>query len=103
MQTLDPTLHLNIPGRFIFLSYIDPKTGLCLKGPDDVYIVVFWVFVWLGARDLLMRFALDPLARALRIRDAKDRLRFGEQGWSVAYYTVFWSLGFVRTSVLDQR
>lgn len=36
-------------------------------------------------------------------RDAKLRernvLRFAEQGWSLAYYTVFWALGMVRFDI----
>ena len=81
-QSLEPTWHVSGVGKFVYLSYRDPKTGLCLKGPDDFYLVVCWIFVWLAARVFSMRSVFVPLARRLRITDPKEAMRFAEQGWS---------------------
>jgi acyl-CoA-dependent ceramide synthase len=97
-DTVTPSLRISdwtYPSKFVYLSYLDPTTGLYLKGPDDVFVVVFWVLVWILLRAVLMRWLWSPLARWSGIRRESQVGRFAEQGWSVAYYTVFWSLGFV--------
>lgn len=84
-QPLDPTWHVtSLPAKFVFLSYRNSATGLHLKGPDDFYFVVCWIFVWLAARVLSMRAVFEPLARRLQITDPKETVRFAEQGWSLA-------------------
>lgn len=94
IPSLDPTWHLeSIPSRFLFLSYVDPKTGLCLKGPDDFYLVVFWVFAWTFLREASMRWFWSPLARVLGVKTEGNINRFAEQGWGLMYAAAFWTLG----------
>ncbi|GAA96775.1 hypothetical protein E5Q_03446 [Mixia osmundae IAM 14324] len=92
-----PSMHVDSwPGKFLIISYLDPlsrDSQLCYKGPDDAYIVVFWVLIWTVAREVLMRYFWYPLGRAWGIKKQGDIMRFAEQGWSLAYYTVFWLMG----------
>lgn len=66
-----------------------------MRGPDDVYFVVFWIVVFTGLRAALMEYVFIPFARWWGIESTKSRLRFAEQGWMFVYYSVFWSMGMV--------
>jgi acyl-CoA-dependent ceramide synthase len=101
-DTLTPSLRISdwtYPAKFVYLSYLDPTTGLYLKGPDDVFVVVFWIFMWIFLRAILMRYFWSPLARCCGIKRESQVVRFAEQGWSLAYWGVFWALGFVSFSL----
>lgn len=79
--------------KFIFLSYRNPKTGLYLKGVDDLYVVAFWIVFFTFLRVVVMDYVLMPYARSHGIKTQKGAVRFAEQGWACLYATVFWSLG----------
>ncbi|KNZ54292.1 hypothetical protein VP01_2986g5 [Puccinia sorghi] len=45
-QTRLPTIQYRNPiPKFIYLSYLNPLTGLYFKGNDDIYFVGFWILV----------------------------------------------------------
>jgi len=79
------------------LSYRDPSTGLYSQGPADVQYVAAWVLMFTIAREVLMRCVFAPLASMSCWPTSMNRqqvIRFSEQGWSLTYYLIFWSLGF---------
>lgn len=81
--------------KCIFLSYQVPGTQTYLKGRDDFYLVAFWVFVFTLLRECMIRFVWVPFGRSQGIKKSSIALRFGEQGWQVAYYSVSWIIGLV--------
>lgn len=103
MQVL-ATAYFALPGaqptveKFIFLSYQNPKTGLYLKGVDDLYVVAFWIVFFTFLRVAVMDYILTPFARRHGIKTQKDAIRFAEQGWACLYAAAFWSLGMVTAS-----
>jgi very-long-chain ceramide synthase len=81
--------------KFVEMSYKDPATGLYGRGWDDMYLVTFYIVLLTGLRAAAMDYVFTPLARWGRIPTKKARVRFAEQAWILAYYTVFWILGMV--------
>lgn len=62
---------------------------------SDAYLIAFWVVLFWFLREASMRWLWEPLARAAGIRDKRSVVRFAEQGWTLLYYVVFWTLGVV--------
>jgi very-long-chain ceramide synthase len=60
-----------------------------------MYLVSFWVVIFTGLRTVVMDYLLTPFAKWGGIRSKKGQTRFVEQGWSLLYYCVFWTLGMV--------
>ncbi|KAF6842750.1 longevity-assurance protein [Colletotrichum musicola] len=91
--------HLYLPAarpltsKFLELSYYNPNTGKYGAGHDDLCFVALCVVACIGTRAALMRHVLSPLGRHWGIKKQKDATRFAEQGWMLAYYTVFWPFG----------
>lgn len=54
-----------------------------------------------GLRAAVMDYLLIPIAQMAGIRRKKEKVRFAEQAWIFVYYTAFWSLGMVRTTLID--
>ncbi|WQF90004.1 Putative TRAM1-like protein [Colletotrichum destructivum] len=79
--------------KFFTLSYHNPATNKYGAGHDDLCFVASCVMLCIGIRAALMRHVLAPLGRHLGISKTKDITRFSEQGWMLAYYSVFWPLG----------
>ncbi|SCZ95951.1 BZ3500_MvSof-1268-A1-R1_Chr8-1g09905 [Microbotryum saponariae] len=89
-----PSYHLRNPfSRFLYLSFRLPDSDLYYKGRDDAYFIAWWVVVFWFLREALMRWVLAPFARRSGIKEERNVVRFAEQGWSVFYYVIFWSLG----------
>ncbi|SGY40242.1 BQ5605_C003g02340 [Microbotryum silenes-dioicae] len=89
-----PSYHLRNPfSRFLYLSFRLPDSDLYYKGRDDAYFIAWWVLVFWFLREALMRWVLAPFARRRGIKEERNVVRFAEQGWSVFYYVIFWSLG----------
>lgn len=42
-----------------------------------------------------MRYVWAPLARKSGVKEEREVVRFAEQGWALAYYSVSWSVGLV--------
>ena len=80
------------------LSYYNPDTGKYALGPNDAWMVVFWVVVFTGARATVIDYALMPLAKTAGVKKRRDQVRFCEQAWLLVYYVVFWTLGMVGPS-----
>ncbi|GAB5593868.1 Sphingosine N-acyltransferase lag1 [Umbelopsis nana] len=80
--------------KMVRLSYeTQPGSNLYDKGPDDAYFVGFWVLAFTFLRASVMKYVFTPFARAYGADTPAKQLRFAEQGWSFAYYSIFWSLG----------
>ncbi|EFP83528.2 sphingosine N-acyltransferase lag1 [Puccinia graminis f. sp. tritici] len=94
-QTRIPTIQYRTPiPKFIYLSYLNPVNGLYFKGNDDIYFVCFWALVWLTLRELSIQFIWTPVGAWFGLRKKSSKLvRFAEQGWTLSYATVFWSIG----------
>ncbi|PLW09322.1 hypothetical protein PCASD_24807 [Puccinia coronata f. sp. avenae] len=94
-QTRLPTIQYRNPiPKFIYLSYLNPVTGLYFKGNDDIYFVGFWVLVWLTVRKLSIDFIWIPIGSWLGLRQNSSKLiKFAQQGWALSYYSVFWVIG----------
>ncbi|GAB0133143.1 hypothetical protein EsDP_00001558 [Epichloe bromicola] len=75
------------------MSYYDNKTTKYAAGFDDFYLMIFCIVVLTGLRAGVMDHVLAPLASHWGVSKAKDRTRFGEQGWMLMYYSVFWPVG----------
>ncbi|KAF3940437.1 hypothetical protein ABW19_dt0204622 [Dactylella cylindrospora] len=78
--------------KFYSVSYLNPRTGLYGKGSDDAYLVFFWVVVFTLLRVCLMDYVASPYAR-FQGMSRKGAVRFAEQAWSFAYYTISFSVG----------
>ncbi|GAA5978743.1 hypothetical protein JCM10908_004465 [Rhodotorula pacifica] len=92
--TPDPSFHFrSIPARFLFLSFRQPGTELYYKGRDDAFLIAWWVIAFCFLREATMRWVFRPLARWSGIRSSRAVVRFAEQGWSLVYYTLSWSIG----------
>lgn len=95
-QTRLPTIQYRNPiPKFIYLSYLNPVNGLYFKGNDDIYFIGFWVLIWLSLREILMRMFWRPFGLWCKMRNGGRLQRFTEQGWNLAYYSVFWCMGVV--------
>ncbi|KAG0147329.1 hypothetical protein CROQUDRAFT_476266 [Cronartium quercuum f. sp. fusiforme G11] len=93
-QTRLPTIQYKNPiPKFIYLSYFNPNTGEYLKGNDDIYFVGFWILIWLSLRELSIRFIWKPFGSLCGLKNKNKLQRFAEQGWNLAYYSVFWCIG----------
>lgn len=94
-QTRLPTIQYRNPiPKFIYLSYLNPLTGLYFKGNDDIYFVGFWILVWLTLRKLSIEFLWTPIGRSFGLRHNSTKLvKFAQQGWTLTYISVFWSIG----------
>lgn len=60
-------------------------------------LVGFWIIVFTGLRAAVMDYVLIPFAQKGGIGKRKAQIRFAEQAWLFLYYTLFWSLGMVRS------
>lgn len=95
-----------------------------LKGPRDLLLVFGAFCVLVVMREIAMRAVFAPLGRRFIVEEgapAKQRstkgarrltpkevrrrqkkaIRLAEQGWSMLYYTVYWSFGLVRSFPLE--
>jgi acyl-CoA-dependent ceramide synthase len=81
--------------KFFKLSYYNPDTGNYGLGPNDAWMVVFWVVVFTGLRAVVMDYALLPFSKMAGVKKERDQARFCEQAWLLVYYSVFWTLGMV--------
>ncbi|CAG8447633.1 8043_t:CDS:2 [Ambispora gerdemannii] len=86
---------IEVPGfeKFVTLQHRDLKTGLYVKGTDDLYFIFLWVTIFTLLRASTMEYILKPLAGCWKIKSKYQVIRFAEQGWSFLYYSVFWTLG----------
>ncbi|KAG1052142.1 hypothetical protein G6F43_005698 [Rhizopus delemar] len=62
------------------------------KGWDDVYYTLFWTVTFTFLRASAMKFVFEPLGQWWGMGRLK-RQRYGEQGWMLASYLVFWPMG----------
>ncbi|WAQ86958.1 hypothetical protein PtA15_7A687 [Puccinia triticina] len=94
-QTRLPTIQYRNPiPKFIYLSYLNPVNGLYFKGNDDIYFVSFWALLWLTFRELSIQFIWTPIGTWLGLRKNSSKLvRFAEQGWTLIYVSIFWTIG----------
>ncbi|KAH8596266.1 putative longevity-assurance protein [Bisporella sp. PMI_857] len=79
-------------GRFLYLSYARPATSSYQQGIDDIYYVFAWVVNFTALRAITIEWILRPISGYLGVSE-RNRLRFAEQGWLVAYYGIFWTIG----------
>lgn len=82
--------------KFVRLQYEYPDSpGSYDIGFDDAFIVVTFIVIFCLVRSFLVEFILKPFARhRLKTTSLKSLQRFGEQGWSVVYYSCSWTYGF---------
>ncbi|CAH7675832.1 sphingosine N-acyltransferase lac1 [Phakopsora pachyrhizi] len=93
-QTRIPTVQFDHPiSKLLYLSYLNPVSGKFFKGNDDIYFIGFWVLFWMCLREILMNYLWKPVGKAFKIRDKNKLQRFAEQGWMLAYCSVFWCMG----------
>lgn len=83
--------------KCISISYQVGTLNQYDKGYNDCYFVAFWVIAFTFLRVAVMKFLLHPMAEFLDIESFSKRERFAEQGWSLTYYTLYWSYGMVNT------
>ena len=88
--------------KFFSLSYHNPDSGKYALGPNDAWMVLYWVVIFTGLRAAVMEYILMPLAKA-KIVTKRDQARFSEQAWLLVYYSIFWTLGMVMRSVTLQN
>ncbi|KAH7316699.1 TLC domain-containing protein [Stachybotrys elegans] len=79
--------------KYFTLSYYNQRTGQYGIGPDDAFLITFFVILFTGLRASIMDFILSPLGRKAGITKQKLLTRFSEQAWLTVYYSVFWTLG----------
>jgi acyl-CoA-dependent ceramide synthase len=96
---LNPALQPTII-QFFKISYYNAETGQYKKGFADMCIVAFWIMAITGLRVATMDYFFIPFASANGILSRKGRIRFAEQGWMVAYYSISFGVGLVRISLL---
>ena len=84
--------------KFFQLSYYNPDTGNYALGPNDAWLVVYWVVVFTALRAAIMDYVLMPLSKKAGVKKVRDQARFCEQAWLLVYYLVFWTLGMVGRS-----
>lgn len=89
--------------KFFNLSYFNPQTGNYAIGTDDFYALFFFIVLFTGLRAACMEYALAPLARSRGITKRKDLTRFTEQAWLFVYYSVFWTMGAVRSILWNRK
>lgn len=83
--------------KFIHLQYerIDSPGNYDI-GIDDVYIVVTFIIVLCFVRSFLLEYIFKPLAHyKFKIKSPACAQRYGEQGWSLLYYSFSWLYGFI--------
>jgi hypothetical protein len=94
-------LHLLVPRlqpttqKLFQVSYYNSATGSYGKGPDDAYLVFYWIVMFTFLRATAVDYIFMPFARRGGISTKKDLIRFAEQAWLLVYYSVFWTLGMV--------
>ncbi|GAA5861753.1 hypothetical protein JCM8547_000724 [Rhodosporidiobolus lusitaniae] len=102
--TLSPSYHYpSIFSRFLHLSFRKPDTDLYYKGRDDAFYIFWWVIAFWFLRDALMRWAYEPLAKKLGIRQKKAVVRFAEQAWALTYCIFSFSLGLYINQTSNYR
>ncbi|CUS07378.1 unnamed protein product [Tuber aestivum] len=79
--------------KLLEVCYYNPATGNYGKGPDDVYLVFYWIVMFTFLRATAVDYIFMPFARCGGISAKKDLVRFAEQAWLLVYYSVFWTLG----------
>jgi len=87
--------------KFFTLSYYNPDSGKYSLGPNDAWMVFYWVVVFTGLRAAVMDYVLTPLAKKGGIKKQKDQVRFCEQAWLFIYALLFWSFGMVGNALFD--
>lgn len=87
--------------KLLFASYVDPSTGLASIGTDDIYFVLFSIVVLTFARSIIVDHILRFVALRAHIKKKKLQARFVEQGWSVFYYTISFSVGIYILYISD--
>ena len=98
--------HLSFPRarrhtrKFFELSYFNPETGEYRAGWNDAWMVSFWIVVFTGLRASVMEYVLIPFAKRYHVKTLRNQTRFAEQAWLLIYYSVFWTLGMVRSIFL---
>ncbi|KAG2205549.1 hypothetical protein INT47_005924 [Mucor saturninus] len=85
--------------KCISVSYQVGNVNQYDKGYNDCYFVAFWAVTFAFLRAAFMKFLFHPTAQSLNIEPFSKRERFAEQGWSLTYYTLYWSYGMVDTRV----
>lgn len=94
LYLVSPALRPSID-KFYLVSYHSPATGRHGKGTDDAYFVFFWIVVFTFLRAAAFDYVFIPLARVGGVRSPKALVRFSEQAWLLAYYSIIWPLGMV--------
>jgi hypothetical protein len=89
--------------KFFSLSYHNPDSGKYALGPNDAWMVLYWVVIFTGLRAAVMEYILMPLAKKAKVVTKRDQTRFSEQAWLLVYYSIFWTLGMVMRSVTLQN
>ncbi|KAI8637694.1 TLC domain-containing protein [Parasitella parasitica] len=84
-------LHLEICDHFIFISGKLPN-GLYKKCLWDCAFLFFYFLVFTFLRASAMEYILKPLSVHLKVPHGK-KLRFAEQSWLVAYYSISFCSG----------
>ncbi|KAI0179801.1 longevity-assurance protein [Hypoxylon sp. FL1284] len=82
-----------LTSSFFTLSGYNPATGKYAVSHGDAAFVTFCIMLFCGIRAGSMKYLLAPLARHWGVPKPKYATRFAEQGWMLAYNSVFWSLG----------
>lgn len=81
--------------KLLEVCYYNPATGNYGKGPDDIYLVFYWIVMFTFLRATAVDYIFMPFARRGGISAKKDLVRFAEQAWLLVYYSIFWTLGMV--------
>ncbi|KAL1917187.1 uncharacterized protein VTP21DRAFT_4843 [Calcarisporiella thermophila] len=78
--------------RFLALSYRNPD-GSYGKGWWDAAFISFYAITFTALRAAVMRHALTPLAKAAKVKNKREMVRFCEQGWACLYYMLAFGSG----------
>lgn len=81
--------------KFYAPMYYNPETGNYGKGPEDLYLVSFWIVLFTLLRSTILDYVFVPLAKRGGITTQRALVRFSEQAWLVLYYSIFWGVGMV--------
>ncbi|KAJ1869280.1 Sphingosine N-acyltransferase lag1 [Coemansia sp. RSA 990] len=65
-----------------------------VRGPDDVWFVINWIFQLIAARSIMLHHVLPLIPQCFGVSSARSRRRFGETGWFLCYVMLAWSIGF---------
>ncbi|GAA5822695.1 hypothetical protein JCM11251_004346 [Rhodosporidiobolus azoricus] len=78
-----------------------PSHHLRSRLSSDAYFIGFWVVGFLFAREALMRWVFEPLARFCGVKSRRLVVRFAEQAWLIVYYVVSFSVGIYINQTSD--